>query len=414
MKVLIVSEPGVDGVFRYVEALCDFLSTQGAEVHLAYSDRRACDCLPELVARVRRHGGRTVNLGTANRPALADWSAFRALRRLARDVRPDVVHSHSSKAGFLARLLPAAGVRTVQVYNPHAYVGMRPEAGRFDWLYNRVEGVLGRTGHTIVVSADEHEFASGRLGIPPARLVHLPNGVDTAKFAPAPPEQKRRLRESLGLPVAGPVLGFIGRSVAQKDPLTLYRAFARASATRPLTLFHVGRGELDRPLDLLADELGIRHRLIRLPYLSQPADFYRAVDGFALCSRYEGFSLAALEALSANLPLILSAAPGNRDLLAHPLSHAWSALPGDVDSFAEGIAAWHDRLQQPAAVNHRQIARARYDLRVTLGAVLDLYRQLVNSRPSRGPRRRRAWVRRSAAASRGHPSRFRLGWPRHG
>ncbi len=55
--------------------------------------------------------------------------------------------------------------------------------------------------------------------------------------------------------------------------------------------------------------------------MSAPLDFYRAVDGFILTSRYEGFSLAVLEAVSANLPMILSEAPGNIDLLSQPLSH---------------------------------------------------------------------------------------------
>jgi glycosyltransferase involved in cell wall biosynthesis len=396
MKVLLVSEPGVDGVFRYVEALCHYLLGQGVEVHLAYSDRRACDCLPRLVARVEQHGGRTVNLRTANRPASADWRAFRALRRLARAVAPDVIHSHSSKAGCLARLLPLSGIRAAQFYNPHAYVGMRPVPGRLDWLYNGVERALGRTGHTIVLSTDERRFAAERLGIPSARLFLVRNGVDLGKFSPVSPERKRQLREALGLPIREPVLGFIGRTAAQKDPATLYRAFARAAAGTALTLFHVGQGELDRELDLLAGELGIRHRIVRCPYTATPAEFYRAVDGFILCSRYEGFSLAVLEALAANLPLILSRAPGNRDLLAQPLSHAWSADPGDVDGFALAIADWHRRLRNPSPINHRQIAKTQFDFRRTLGTVLSLYRDVLEAGRTRGSRPGRPWIRRLA------------------
>ena len=51
MKVLIVSEPGVDGVFRYVEALCHFLVGEGVEVHLAYSDRRGSDRLGDASSK---------------------------------------------------------------------------------------------------------------------------------------------------------------------------------------------------------------------------------------------------------------------------------------------------------------------------------------------------------------------------
>ncbi|HVU23475.1 MAG TPA: glycosyltransferase family 4 protein [Opitutus sp.] len=376
MKALLVTEPGVDGVFRYVETLCHFLDSQGVNVNLAYSDRRGSDRLPKLVEWVEERGGKTVNLRTANRPAPSDLRAFRGLLRLVRAVRPDVIHSHSSKAGFLARLLPFCGVRAAQFYHPHAYVGMRPRPGRIDPLYNFIEGVLGRVSCTIAVSSDERNFACQRLRIPPHRVHLLHNGVDTEVFAPVSLEKKRQLRAELGLPPDRPVLGFIGRASEQKDPRTLYRAFARAAAERPdIVLFHVGAGELAGELERLTAELGIRDRVLRRSYMATPAIFYRVVDGFILTSRYEGFSLAALEALAADLPMILSEAPGTTDLLARSLSHAWKAAPGDVDGFARGIVAWHDRLGDGSLPNHRVIAETQFDIVEKNAAVLELYRQ---------------------------------------
>jgi glycosyltransferase involved in cell wall biosynthesis len=376
MKVLVVTEPGVDGVFRYVETLCHYLVDQGIEVHLAYSDRRGSDCLPKLVALVEERGGLTVNLRTSNRPAFSDWGAFCSLLKLARAVKPDVIHSHSSKAGFLARALRFFGVKAVQFYHPHAYVGMRPIPGRLDSVYNMIEAVLGRTAYTITVSSAEKLFACERLKIPPSRVFLKKNGVDTDLFTPASPGEKFRLRETLGLPLRQPILGFIGRSSAQKDPLTLYQAFAKVAAEKPILLFHVGQGELDPELDRLIGRLGLGPRVFRRPYMSGPLDFYRAVDGFILTSRYEGFSLAVLEAISANLPMILSEAPGNVDLLAQPLSHLWKARPGDVEGFSRCIASWHESLKTPSPVNHRQIARLRFDHRQKLGEIVQLYREL--------------------------------------
>jgi glycosyltransferase involved in cell wall biosynthesis len=376
MKVLVVSEPGVDGVFRYVEMLCHFLVEQGVEVHLAYSDRRGSDRLLKLVEWIEEHGGMTVNLRTANRPAFSDWGAFRSLLRLARAVKPDVIHSHSSKAGFLARMLPVFGIRAVQFYHPHAYVGMRPNPGRMDWIYNVIEAFLGRTAYTIVASSGEQSFAIRRLRIPPQRIYVRSNGVDTDLFSPVSVEEKRRLRAAMGLPVHQPILGFIGRSSAQKDPLTLYRAFARVAAEKPIALFHLGKGELDSDLDLLVRDSSLGACVFRRAYMSAPVDFYRVVDGFILTSRYEGFSLAVLEALSANLPMILSEAPGTMDLFAQPLSHVWKAPPGDIEGFARCIAAWHEKLSQPVMINHRQIAKLQFDVREKLAAVLELYRSL--------------------------------------
>jgi glycosyltransferase involved in cell wall biosynthesis len=373
MKVLVVTEPGVDGVFRFVELLCHYLIERGVSVHLAYSDRRGSDRLPKLVDWVEEHGGQTVNLRTANRPAPSDWGAFRSLLKLARTVRPDVIHSHSSKAGFLARMLPLCGIRAVQFYHPHAYVGMRPVPGRIDFVYNGIEAVLGRTAYTIASSRAEQTFACERLKIPARRVRFCHNGVDTTLFAPASIEEKWSLRETLGLPLDRPILGFLGRSSPQKDPLTLYRAFAAAADEKPIALFHLGKGELDPELNRLVDQFNLGHSVFRCAYMSKPVDFYRAVDGFILTSHYEGFSLALLEALSANLPMILSEAPGNFDLLALPLSHLWKAKPGDVDGFARCIRGWHDSLRSPVAINHRQIALSRFKVSDRLGAVLKLY-----------------------------------------
>jgi glycosyltransferase involved in cell wall biosynthesis len=385
MKALVVTEPGVDGVFRYVEMLCQFLIEQGASVHLAYSDRRGSDRLPKLVARVEAHGGQTVNLRTANRPAFSDWGAFRSLLKLARKINPDVIHSHSSKAGFLARSLKFFGVKAVQFYHPHAYVGMRPVPGRLDSVYNMIEAILGRTAYTITVSAAEKFFACERLKIPPSRVFLKKNGVDTDVFTPASPREKIRLRKALGLPLHQLILGFIGRSSAQKDPLTLYQAFANVAAEKPISLFHVGQGELDAELDSLVERRGLGHRVFRRPYMSAPLDFYRSVDGFILTSRYEGFSLAVLEAVSANLPMILSEAPGNIDLLAQPLSHLWKARPGDVEGFSRCIASWHEKLQTSAPINHRRIARAKFDYRKRVGAILELYQELSRATKLRSP-----------------------------
>jgi glycosyltransferase involved in cell wall biosynthesis len=380
MNALIVSEPGASGVFAYVEALCHFLIGEGVRVHLAYSDRRGSDRLLALVRFVESNGGLTLNLGVGSGAGPGDIRAFHRLRRLALRAQPDVVHCHSSKAGVLGRSLALAGIRASYFYHPHAYYGMRPRRGTLDFAYDGAEALLGRIGTTITVSADERNFAANRLRIPPRRLRTIPNGVDTDRFRPAAKGERLALRKAFGIPRDGIILGAISRLSLQKDPATLYRAFAAASRTRAdLYLFHVGSGELEHEVDELARELGIRDRLIRLGYLADPTGFYQSVDGLILTSTYEGLSLAALEALSSDLPLILSRAPGNNDLLELPLSHAWSAAPGDVDGFATSIELWHACHSSRRTPNHRAIAMERFDFRAAHAAVLGQYREAVGA-----------------------------------
>jgi len=382
VKVLVISEPGNGGVFTYVEALCRFLLARGVELHFAYSDRRGGARLDALVRDVARAGGSVLNLRTSAAPQPADAGALLGLLRMALRVRPDVIHSQSSKAGALARALRFAGVPAQQVYHPHAFIGMRPERGRLDFFYNGIERLLGGAGHIIASSRGEWEFATRRLRISQSRVHHLPNGVETTHFCPASPEEKLRLRRDFGLPADGLVLGFMGRSSSQKDPVTLYRAFARAvSGDANLHLFHVGRGELDFELECLAEWLGIADRVVRLPFISEPEKFYQAIDGFILPSKYEGFSLGLIEALSADLPLIVSDAPGNRDLAAESLSHFAMAAPGDVNGFANAISNWAASTRSGARTNHRFIAQSRFELESRLEDIIGLYERLVECEP---------------------------------
>lgn len=383
MKVLLVSEPGLDGVFRYVEGLTHFLVEHDIQVHLAYSDLRSGEALPRLVRYVKEHDGATLNLHVGNRPALAsDWQAARALHRLAERVQPDIIHSHSSKAGVLARVQPLLGTHVPQVYHPHAYAGMKPQGGMGRLVYDGIEAVLGRGSHTINCSEDENAYARQRLHLPSARCRPIMNGVNTRRFTPVPTPDKIALRRRFGLPDRTPVLGALGRTCPQKDPITLYRAFARALADNPeLRLLHIGTGELDEELHRFVRAQGLQDRIMRRAYLAQPVDFYRAVDGFILPSAYEGLALAALEAISCDLPLILSDAPGNRSLIRMPFNHLWSAPPGNIEAFAQAIREWasahYDWASRPRS-NHRRIARETFDVETGFFRVLELYEELVD------------------------------------
>lgn len=375
MKVLLVSEPGVDGVFRFVESLAHFLVEHQVQVHYAYSDRRGSDRLQPLVDFVAAQGGETFNLATGNGPALSDLRAFRGLRALVDRVRPDIIHSHSSKAGVLARGLKFFGVRTPQVYQPHAYAGMRPQASATRFVYDTVERVLGRWGTTINISSDEFAYALGRLHLPVGRAIWLTNGIDTDHFQPASPAEKAALRRRLGLRHDARVLGLMGRAAQQKDPVTAYRAFAAALLSDPnLVLFHVGRGELDPELEGFIAEHNLGECIVRLPYLATPVDFYRAIDGLILSSLYEGMSLAALEALACNLPLIVSDAPGNRELGKLPLSHLWIAPIGDTAVFSRAILEWAGG--RPGPCTHRDCAMWHFNSRQTFANILALYHRL--------------------------------------
>lgn len=374
MTVLIIVEPGADGVFRHVEGLCRFLFSRNATVHLAFSSKRGSEGLVALVESIRQHGGQTLDLKVGNTPSPSDLKAFFNLRKLALSVRPDVIHAHSSKAGVLGRALALSGIKAHYFYTAHAYYGMGGSRGLKTAFFNLVEAVLGRIGTTINLSDDEAAFAMKKLRIPQSRLRIIPNPVNTAEFRPARGDERRLIRARFKIPDDALVLGSLGRLSFQKDPQTMYRAVAQAMMKHDQLWFcHVGRGELEEEINALSNKLGIAARLVQIPYLDLPAEIYRAFDAFVLTSRYEGFPIVLLEAMASNLPLILTSCPGTSDIRQGGLSHCWSAEIGDTDGLANAMESWRLDAHNHRPINHRQIAQERFAIDVLFGAVHELY-----------------------------------------
>jgi glycosyltransferase involved in cell wall biosynthesis len=381
MKVLIVVEPGLYGVFRHVEQLCHYLFSQRVDVHLAYSSLRGSDGLRALVEAVRNRGGQTLDMRTGNAPCLADMRAVVKLRSLARKVRPDVIHAHSSKAGVLGRVLAFTGIKGRFFYTAHAYYGLSGSRSLKTSFFNCIERLFGKIGNTINLSDDESVFAVRKLRIPSSRIHVIHNPINTAEFRPPTGNERNDIRTRFAIPNDALVIGSVGRLSFQKDPGTMYKAAAEVMNRHSnLWLCHVGSGELEAEISALAEKLGIASMVVRIPYLEAPAEIYRALDAFVFSSRYEGGPLVVLEAMASNLPLLLTACPGVSNISQGGLSHCWTAEPGDATGLAQAITSWVLDRENPRPINHRQIAEERFSTDVLFRAVLQLYVNGVNPR----------------------------------
>jgi glycosyltransferase involved in cell wall biosynthesis len=136
-----------------------------------------------------------------------------------------------------------------------------------------------------------------------------PNGIDVNAFAGAPAARKSDL-----YPVPGdcPVILSIGRMMRQKDHATVIRALR---STERAHLFLVGVGPDMRSHQQLAWELGVVDRVHFLGQRTDVPHLLRAADIFVQSSRFEGFGIAALEAMASDLPVIASRVPGLAELV---------------------------------------------------------------------------------------------------
>jgi glycosyltransferase involved in cell wall biosynthesis len=371
-----VVEPGLNGVFRHVEGLVDYLLAHEVRLHLAYSTRRSGVAMLQLVERVRASGGEVLNLGVANIPELADVGALARLVGLMRRTRPAIVHAHSSKAGALVRISALFVPGPRRIYTAHAYYGMAKAPSLRIRFFNWIERLLGGIGTTVAISRDEAEFAQRVIGVRPDRISIIHNPVDTGHFTPATAEQRRASRAALGIPENAVVLATVGRMCWQKDPETAYSGVAPVCAQNPdLVFLHLGWGKWKEYLLGYSRQHGFGPQLRILEYTDDPREVYRALDGLLISSRYEaGWPLVLLEAMACNIPVVTSNCVGMSDVGGAGLSHLWTFRPEDVDGCTSGIGLWLARVRAGIRdCNHRAFAANRFSPARCYGALLDLY-----------------------------------------
>lgn len=232
-----------------------------------------------------------------------DLHAIAELAAALRDWRPDLVSTHTAKAGLVGR---AASVRLglPVIYTPHGWpIGDRISRAH-GMLFGLVERVAGRWADAIVcVCEHERRLALEHRIAPPERLHVIYNGVRDTDLR-ARPE------------AAPPRIISVARFEEPKDHATLLDALAllREEAWE---LDLVGDGPLELAMRARADALGIGDRVHFRGYRPEPAEALARAQVFALSSRSEGFPRSILEAMRAGLPVVASDVGGVAEGVTH-------------------------------------------------------------------------------------------------
>jgi glycosyltransferase involved in cell wall biosynthesis len=238
--------------------------------------------------------------------------ALRELRRLIGTGGFEVVHSHSSKAGALARA--AAPRRLPSVYTPHcfAFVG---EVGRAQrWISTAVESALGRRTDAILCVCEwERRLAEERHIAPAERLHRIYNGVE-----PCPPGAgvDPRLEQLRG---EGPVVGAIAVMRRQKRlDLLIEAAPAILAADTEARVVIVGNGPERENLQARAAGLGLdrQPRFQMIPFEGSSWQYLAGLDLFILPSGWEAFPIGILEALACGVPQVATDVGGTGEAVA--------------------------------------------------------------------------------------------------
>jgi len=232
-----------------------------------------------------------------------DRLALRSLRALIREVKPHLVHTHSTKAGLLGRL--AARLEGVaSIHTAHAWSFSDGLSRRRKLMAIPPELIVGRlTQRFIVVSAADREIGLRYRVMREAQVRVVHNGVT---------DVPQRAHPDIGGP---PALMMVARMAPPKDHHLLLRALAGLDA--PFRLHLVGDGPDRSAIEAAIEALGLSDRVTLLGRRADVPALLAGVHLFALISRQEGFPLAVLEAMRAGLPVVASDVGGVREAVTH-------------------------------------------------------------------------------------------------
>ncbi|HNW93833.1 MAG TPA: glycosyltransferase [bacterium] len=304
----------------------------------------------------------------------ADWRALRALTARLRALRPELVHTHSSKAGILGREAAAAAGVPLAVHTVHGWSFNDAQPAWRRELYVMLERRAARVTRALICVSAADRAAGLARGIGTAGCYRIiRSGIDWA--APrAAIARRAATRAALGVPDGQALVLMTACLKPQKNPL----AFVALARAMPDALFLLaGDGDLRPQVERAAAGLGDR---FRLPGWRQDIpDLVAAADALVLTSRWEGLPRAAVEAVAAGTPAVVTDTGGVRDIID---GDNGALVPvDDGAALAARLRAVLDWPRDPAARQARaDAAQAKYAGEFALPAMharlLALYAEL--------------------------------------
>ncbi len=365
-------EKPLGGIERFVVELCRRLDPQQFAVSVFGLWDFGTPYNRRWIASLNEAGIETFEGGRwdETHPYQSFVRSFRLLEQtlLARPV--DILHSHDQFGDVMLLLLKHRLPRARLVRTTHNHREWRRSPLRRALLW----GLAYPIGYDVEIGLNRVmvDGLNRRLA---ARLLKkkallIPNALNLERFqtAGAPPLE---LKEALGIPRDGLVVGSVGRLTEQKGYGDLLRAAQIVLARDArVTFVLVGSGELEAALKQQAQELGIAERVI---FAGPRADIERLIhifDVFASSSLWEGLPTVVMESMAAGIPVVGTDIPGTRDLITHQVS-GLLAPPGDPRALAEQIcfalqnpelrAEWAQRARQEVEKHSINRVAAQYE-----------------------------------------------------
>lgn len=364
-----VIEPMEHGVFIWVVDMANRLTRDGYKVTVLHSIRKET---PENWRELFDPGVNLIHVQmTRSISPVKDIKALAKLTSELNRIKPDIIHTHSSKGGFLARVSGFLLRKNNRLlYTSHAihYPLIQQFVKRK--LYKYLEHVGYWLGGTIVACGKEEydiilkEITFGNT----KRLIRISNGIDITQVKPKDYQITRQEEAKVRI-------GVVGRISEQKAPW-VFANIARDVLSRreDAEFVWIGGGE-DDDVKLLADAgVSVTGMLSR----DEVLDDLASLDVFLQTSAYEGLSLALLEAQATGIPAVVTKIPGNDEVVQHESTGFVGIDEEQLTKYLEELIG-SERKRQEMGINAKKYTEENFSLPAMAEQYKVKYQELVDS-----------------------------------
>jgi glycosyltransferase involved in cell wall biosynthesis len=332
--------------------------------------------------------GRSINPGS-------DFLAYQKIKKLIKEFKPDVVHTHAAKPGAIGRLAASAMNVPAIVHTFHGHVFHSYFNTIKTNLFINTERYLARKSHAIVAISEQQkkELSADFKIAAPEKFHVIPLGFDLDRFRTNRQEKRSAFRAEFNLAEDEIAIGIIGRLVPVKNHYLFLKAIAHVlhESGKKIKAFIIGDGETREDLENVAQQAGIQfstekdiehpHPLVFTSWRRDIDVINAGLDIVALTSFNEGTPVSLIEAQAANKPVVSTCVGGIQDIVKEGETALLSDI-NDAQTFCDNLLRLveDDNLRTQMGANSSQYVMERFSYTRLTADMTELYRGLLDKK----------------------------------
>lgn len=314
----------------------------------------------------------------------SDRKAYKKIKEIIREFKPDIVHTHAAKAGALGRRAAHKCGVSVVIHTFHGHVFHSYFNKIKTELFKKIERSLAKksTGIIAISEQQKKELSEIHKICPAEKIEVIPLGLDLTRFSENKTENRTRMRADLAIKDHEIAIAIVGRLAPVKDHqffLDVVEQVAEKTEKR-IRVFIVGDGSERELIEARANEINAKHKglITFTSWIEDIASLNHAMDIICLTSKNEGTPVSLIEAQAAGVPVISTDVGGVRDIVLDGLT-GYIVSQGDTKAYISRLLELieNDELRAEMSRNGWNHVGEKYHYTTLVRNIEDYYLRLL-------------------------------------